>query len=125
LKAARGNSTSERGAWAESAALDFLRARGLNSVSRNYRCRHGEIDLIMRDGDQLVFTEVRYRRSRSLVSAAESVDKAKQRRLMASAEHFLQRHTEHASRRCRFDVVSVSGDDPAPRLDWIRDAFEA
>ena len=123
--ATRDSSTSERGAWAERAALDFLTARGLHNVSRNYRCRHGEVDLIMRDGDQLVFTEVRYRRSHSLVSAAESVDEAKQRRLMASAEHFLQRHAEHASRRCRFDVVSVSGDDPEPRLDWIRDAFEA
>ena len=119
------NSTTERGTWAESAALGFLTARGLSCVLRNYRCRHGEIDLIMRDGEQLVFTEVRYRRSRSLVSGAESVDMAKQRRLTASAEHFLQRHAEHASRGCRFDVVSVSGDDPQPRLDWIRDAFEA
>lgn len=118
-------STGERGAWAEDTALAFLIARGMRAVDRNYRCRHGEIDLIMRDGEDLVFAEVRYRSARALVSAAESVDAAKQRRLAASAEHFLQRHREHAVRGCRFDFVSVSGNDPRPRVDWIRDAFQA
>jgi len=115
--------TAARGAWAEDAALAFLAGKGLALVERNYRCRRGEIDLVLRDGAVLVFVEVRYRRRGALVGGGESVDGPKQRRLLASAEHFLLHHRAHAGRACRFDVVAVSGEDPAPRVEWIRDAF--
>ena len=116
--------TTTRGAWAEERALDYLKSRGLTPVTRNYRCRHGEIDLVMRDRAVLVFAEVRYRRESAWVDGADSVDGAKQRRLLASAEHFLAHHRGEDG-ECRFDVVSVSGDDPAPDFDWIQDAFQA
>lgn len=116
--------TRERGAWAEQHACEHLVRNGLTALLRNYRCRHGEIDLVLRDGDTLVFAEVRYRAHTGWVSGAQSVDAAKQRRLLASAEHFLQRHREHADRACRFDVIDISGPPQAPRVDWIQDAFQ-
>lgn len=117
--------TAGRGAWAEDVALETLVRQGLALVARNYRCRHGEIDLIMLSGTELVMVEVRYRRAGGLVDGAESVDDVKQHRLLATAEHFLQRHRRHAERSCRFDVVSVSGDAGEPRVEWLADAFQA
>lgn len=117
-------STRERGAWAEDRACEYLARHGLVALLRNYRCRHGEIDLVLRDGATLVFAEVRYRAHRDRVSGAQSVDAAKQRRLRASAEHFLQRHREHVECACRFDVLDICGPEHAPQVDWIQDAFQ-
>ena len=114
-----------RGAWAEEQAHEFLLARGMRPLARNYRCPLGEIDLVLRDGDAVVFAEVRFRARGAWVSGAESVDRRKQRRLVATAEHFLQRHRELAWRACRFDVVGVSASGGEPEFDWIRDAFQA
>ena len=119
------SSTIDRGNWAEDLALAFLLRRGLQQIARNYRCPHGEIDLILGDSDTLVFAEVRFRAAGALVSASESVTHAKQRRLLASAEHFLQRRGESDQRECRFDVLAVSGDEPNPEVHWVRDAFQA
>ena len=114
--------TTSTGSQAETHACRFLERKGLRLVERNYRCRRGEIDLIMRDGEYLVFVEVRYRGSRGFGGGAESVTGAKQRRLVAAAGHYLQ--TAHAGREppCRFDVVAVSRQTEP---DWITNAFEA
>lgn len=119
---ANGNS---RGAWAEDMALAFVVKQGLREVKRNYRCRYGEIDLILDHANTLVFAEVRYRAAGALVSATESISSAKQRRLLASAEHYLQRRGENDQRDCRFDVLAVSGRAPNPDVLWLRDAFQA
>lgn len=113
-----------RGRWAEDKALRHLKTHGLWILDRNYRCRHGEIDLVLLEGSVLVFTEVRYRGSGARVGAAHSVDQTKQARLWASAEHFLQRHPEHSNRRCRFDVVTIEGPCSSARLQWIKNAFD-
>lgn len=110
------------GAEAETLACAWLQSRGLRLQARNYRCRHGEIDLIMRDGDQLVFIEVRYRRSDRFGSAAETVNRSKQTRLIGAASHYLQ--ARGGSPSCRFDVLALSG-PRGERVDWIRDAFQA
>jgi len=105
------------GRAAEDAALKHLRQNGLKLVQRNYLSRCGEIDLVMRDGDTLVFVEVRYRARKSHGSAAETVDHRKRAKLIATAQTYLQRSRwRHA---CRFDVVALS----ASGADWIRDAF--
>lgn len=102
---------------AEDAALARLRQSGLTLLERNYRARRGEIDLVMRDGDTLVFVEVRYRSSAGYGSAAETVDHRKRAKLIAAAQSYLQRKRwRHA---CRFDVVAMQG----ARLNWLRDAF--
>lgn len=106
------------GREAEDRACAWLRERGLKLLERNFRCRGGEIDLIMRDGDTLVFVEVRYRRNDRFGGSAVTVDRRKQMRLIAAAHTFLQRSGQRAP--CRFDVVAVTGAD----LDWIPDAFQ-
>ncbi|MBO9536223.1 YraN family protein [Herbaspirillum sp.] len=107
------------GAAAEDAALAHLRGHGLVLVERNFRCKGGEIDLVMRDGDALVFVEVRARASRSHGGAAASVTPAKQRRLIVAAQSFLQRYPSPPP--CRFDVVGFDG----PEVEWLRNAIEA
>jgi putative endonuclease len=92
----------------ERLAEDYLRRHRLQPVARNHRCRFGEIDLVMRDGATLVFVEVRYRSSDRFGTAAETVDRRKQRRLTAAASHYLQGHPTVLP--CRFDVVAVSGE---------------
>jgi len=112
-----------RGREVEDQARQYLAARGLRLLQRNFRSRHGEIDLVMQDRDSLVFIEVRYRRSPAFGSAAESVDQRKQARLLACARRYLQLHPQCAQLPCRFDVISVNG--AGNTLDWIRNAFTA
>ena len=112
-----------RGDAVEAAALAHLQARGLRLISRNAAARGGEIDLVMTDGDALVFVEVRYRASDAFGGGAASVDAGKRRRLVRAAQAFLQRHPEHADAPCRFDVVAASGDPATPMLEWLQDAF--
>jgi len=107
----------------ERIAESFLRARGLTTVERNFHCRLGEIDLIMEDGDCLVFTEIRYRRNSHYGSGAESVTWAKQRRIIRTAQRYLQYHGHRALQTCRFDVVSMGQEKGKLRVTWIRDAF--
>lgn len=112
----------ERGSHAEALACRFLQRQGLRLVERNYRCRRGEIDLIMLDAGNPVFVEVRYRRQSRYGSGLESVDRNKQRRIVLCAAGYLQRHPRHAERPARFDVVAVGPDGD---IEWIRNAFDA
>ncbi len=112
---------ANRGEEAEQAALHYLEQQGLRLISRNYRCRQGEIDLIMAHGNQLAFIEVRYRKNSLFGSAAESVTPAKQRRIIAAASHYLISHGEN--RNCRFDVVAIAGDH-RNEIEWIQNAFQ-
>lgn len=108
----------------EQFACRYLQDRGLKPVARNYRCRIGEIDLVMRDDDCLVFIEVRYRSANAFSSAALTVDRRKQNKLLRTAEMFLATRPALAGRRARFDVVGVdAGPDGHQAVEWIRDAF--
>lgn len=115
----------QRGAAVEAAARDHLQQAGLRPVAANASYRLGEIDLVMLDGETLVFVEVRYRRDDRFGGGAASVDWRKQRKLVRAAQMFLQRHRRYADGPCRFDVVEADGDPDAPRLNWLRDAFRA
>jgi putative endonuclease len=117
--------TLDAGRWAEDRALEHLEACGLEVLARNYRCRFGELDLVMTHGTTLVFVEVRYRRNDRFGRAADTVTPAKQRRLQYAARHFLARFPAGRLPACRFDVVSVSRPNYAPEILWIRDAFTA
>lgn len=113
-------SPTHPGSRFELMAEQRLQAAGLQPLWRNYRCRGGEIDLIMRQGQTLVFVEVRYRANRRHGGAAESITKAKQHRVQLAARHYLQRHgLNEASQSCRFDVVLFEGETP----EWIPNAF--
>lgn len=104
----------------EGAALSFLQARGLRLVQANFLCRHGEIDLVMREGEVVVFVEVRYRRGAAFGGALASVTAAKRRRIVSAAHIWLAGRPLDARRPCRFDVVGFEGE----RVEWVRGAFD-
>jgi putative endonuclease len=112
---------SVSGEAAEAHACAHLQAAGLTLVCRNYRCRGGEIDLVMRDGETVVFVEVRFRASARFGTALESVDRRKRARLVVAALHYLQHNRVRAP--CRFDVVGLGPERGGSGLEWIRDAF--
>jgi len=117
---ARARAAREAGARAEEDAARFLERHGLEVVARNYRTRLGEIDLVARDGETLVFVEVRLRADSRYGGAAASVDARKRARIEAAARRFLAGLKREPP--CRFDVVTLDGDN---RAAWLRGAFEA
>lgn len=112
----------DRGAQAEQWAAQYLSGQGLQLVEQNYRSRYGEIDLIMRDGETLVFIEVRMRSHAGYGGAAGSIDAHKQQRLIRTAQHYLAglAHTPP----CRFDAVLMS-DTQGSEVRWLKHAFDA
>lgn len=104
----------------EEAAASFLQKEGVRILARNFRCRMGEIDLIGRDRDCLVFVEVKYRRGRGSGSALESVNVRKQRTISRVAGYYLLKHQLPADISCRFDVVGIDGN----QIRWVKNAFE-
>ncbi len=110
------------GKQAERWAAEFLQQQGLRLITRNFRSRLGEIDLIMQDNDTLVFVEVRQRRNADFGGAAASVDIHKQKRLIRAAQFYLARL--HHMPPCRFDVLLMD-DDQGHNAQWIKNAFDA
>lgn len=119
------NKPQTSGSRGEAAALARLQASGLRLLASNWRCRTGELDLVMLEGDTVVFVEVRYRRHIGWGGALASVDRRKQQKLVRTAAQFLQSEPHWNNRPCRFDVVALGGDEQAPSFDWIRNAFDS
>ena len=111
-------------AW-ELAARRHLEAAGLGLLGANQRYRMGEIDLVMDDRGIVVFIEVRYRSSDAFGGSVLSIDTHKQRKLILAARSFLAANPALARKPCRFDVVAVDGSVEPPRVEWIRNAFDA
>lgn len=109
-----------KGAVAEKYAEEFLQRQGMILLERNYRCRFGEIDLIMRDGTALVFIEVRMRASQIFGGAAASITFSKQKKLLRTARHYLA--SLKIEPPCRFDAVLLSGAN-GQEIEWIKNAF--
>ena len=116
-----------RGQPFEEEAQRLLQCHGLSILERNYSARTGEIDIIATEGDVLVFVEVRARSHRRFGGAANSVDKRKQKRIILTAQHYLQRHSQVKNRCCRFDVITFEPrQSEAERpVHWFRGAFTA
>lgn len=104
----------------ERKAAAYLEALGYRIVERNFRCRTGEIDLIAWDRRVLVFLEVKYRKTGSFGSPAEAVTPAKQRTICRVADYYRIRKGLSENQNCRFDVVSILGE----QIQLIRDAFQ-
>ena len=117
--------TASVGAQFEALAAWHLERAGLRVVERNWHSRYGELDLVMRDGEVLVFVEVRYRRDSRFGGGAASVGPGKRAKLVRAAQGFLEAHPALARLPCRFDVVAFDGKAVAPTLDWQRAAFDA
>ena len=103
----------------EKQAAAFLEKQGVRILERNFFCRSGEIDLVARDGNYLVFVEVKYRATAVSGEAAAAVDIRKQRRISRAAQFYLLRYG-YGEPPCRFDVVAIDGEE----IHWIRNAFD-
>lgn len=112
------------GSRAEHIVRRALEAHGLEHLCSNFRCKAGEIDLVMRDGDCIVIAEVRYRRSRGHGGALESVSRHKRQRIIRATRYLLRRYPHLATCPLRFDVVAVTGALDAPDIDWRQRAFD-
>ncbi len=112
--------STDHGQMAERDAERFLERQGVHVIARNYRRRFGEIDLIGRQGDVLVFVEVRKRSHRQFADGAESIDRRKQQRLLRTAEAYLQQQRWNGA--ARFDVIVL---DARNRIEWLQDAIQA
>lgn len=115
---ARLSPTQLQGQVGEQRALAYLARHGLKLVEANFQCKGGEIDLILRDGDALVFVEVRQRAASTHGGAAASITPAKIRRVVRAAQTYLLRFDRVPA--CRIDVVAIDGD----HLEWLRDAIQ-
>ncbi|MCR5800034.1 MAG: YraN family protein [Lachnospiraceae bacterium] len=107
------------GNYYEDAAAEYLKDKGIEIVCRNFACRIGEIDIIGRDKDTLVFFEVKYRKNDSYGDALQAVDLKKQKKIIRVADYFIMTHD--TGLYYRFDVIGITGD----RIDWIKNAFGA
>jgi putative endonuclease len=116
----------QRGRHWEAVAADYLEDRGLIVLSRGYRCRLGELDLVCRDAASLVVVEVRARSNSSFGSAVETIDSRKRARIIQATRHFLMRRREWRDAAIRFDVVAFDAIDTLePAVRWIKNAFDA
>lgn len=111
----------------EDRALEYLSARGMMLVARNFKTPGrggGEVDLIMRSADgTLVFVEVRHRKSASHGGAAASISATKRRRIVFAAQHYISRLARTPP--CRFDVIALQGDGQELQIEWLQAAFDA
>lgn len=114
-----------RGQYAEHAACAFLQAQGLRLVTRNFRCKVGEIDLILQQQDWLICAEVRLRSRMDFGGAVVSVTRRKQQKIIAATQVFLQYQPRFAACAIRFDIVAVQGTPGDWRIDWLQAAFMA
>ncbi len=111
------------GLQAEKLAARFLKQRGLRVVTTRFRCKQGEIDLIMWDKETLVFIEVRFRAQISYATPAETVNAVKQQKILKTARYYLWVNALHAQAACRFDVLAITGPLAKPHIQWIQAAF--
>ncbi len=114
------------GSFYEQMAKQYLEANGLVLIEQNYRTRRGEIDLIMRDKDTLVFIEVRYRNLKSRVTPEESMTMSKRKRILRCAQKYLTAKSAW-NKDCRFDFIGIQPNALSQQfeINWIRSAFEA
>ena len=113
-------SRKKQGNKAEDLAFKFLNKKGLKLLEKNFSTKAGEVDLIMQDGETIVFIEVRYRKNADFGGAAASVTPKKQLRVIKAALAYQQKHAPQSS--MRFDVVAIEGDNE--ELNWIQSAFD-
>jgi len=113
----------DNGRIAETLARRFLLDRGLTTVTTNYRCRFGELDLVMRDAKLLVIVEIRYRSRFTHGGPIESISAAKRRKIAMATQHFIRRYPSYRKVPVRFDVVGLAGNLSSADIHWIAGAF--
>ena len=120
------NSNLRKGLQYEDLARDFLVERGLGLLESNYRCRFGEIDLIMHDRDAICFVEVKFRGSLAFGGAAVALPRHKQRKIIKSAQLYIATNSRLSNRALRFDAFLIQRQPNGNNeFNWIRNAFFA
>ena len=114
-----------RGRHWEETAERWLNDKGARLIARNFHCRIGEIDLIVRDGSEIAFIEVKFRSRAGYGTGADHVTFTKQRRIIGAARHYLQYHDHPPTQVFRFDVISIAATVGGTEIEWIKNAFEA
>ncbi len=111
------------GEAAETLVAHYLQQQGFQLIDRNFRCRLGEIDLIGTHQNQLLFVEVRFKSREDYGTPASSVNGRKQKKIIRTAQFFLQHYPAFANYACRFDVIAVTLQSGEPAIEWIENAF--
>ena len=109
--------TRRKGTFYEDAVCEYLKKQGVVILQRNFRCRLGEIDIIARDGDCIVFAEVKYRKNNVCGDALSAVGYTKQKKICRCAQVYCMYHPQITS--IRYDVIGITD----TRIEWIKDAF--
>ena len=117
--------TRKSGKRAEDIAANYLKKQNVKIISRNFHSRFGEIDLIGLEKETLVFIEVRYRKNEDYLSAIETIDRHKCKKIIITSEVYLNKRKKYQSYQCRFDVITITGDINEPVIEWIKSAFQA
>lgn len=120
-----GKTTKEIGSKAEQFAQQYLRKQGLKVLATNVGYPFGEIDLIAEDGNELVFIEVRFRSNCSHGTAAETVQKPKQRRIVLASQAWLANNQTYQNHYCRFDLIAIDSVIDSKHTNWERNAFHS
>ena len=122
--------SQKKGQKFERFSESYLKKKGMKLITRNFNCRHGEIDLIMQDEQTLVFVEVRYRNNPGFGSALDSITPTKQKKIIKTAQYYLQTNSWTNHLFCRFDAFGIIGNDKQEansasdyQFEWIKDAF--
>jgi len=124
LFSTKKNSTRATGNITEQFAKKYLIQQGLTFVDKNIHCRQGEIDLIMQDGNTLVFVEVKYRKNNHFGGAISAVSVTKQNKIRHCATFYLHKmKLNEYNTPCRFDVMALEGDINQPQINWLKNAF--
>jgi len=118
---------NQKGQYAENLALNYLQAQGLTRLQENFSCKHGEIDLIMRDNEFIVFIEVRYRKQTRFGHPLETINYTKQKKIIKTIQYFLIKNPEFNNLACRIDAVALNSQTQPGQdhIDWIKNAIQA
>lgn len=108
----------------EALAVKYLKKKGFKVIERNYHCPVGEIDLIAREGDTLVFIEIKARSSSAFGLPQDAVDRFKQEKIIRAARAYLAKHHLNEEIPARFDVVAIHVTPSGPSIELIKDAFQ-
>lgn len=118
------NTTTDVGRYTENLASDYLKSQNLTLLEQNFHSKHGEIDLIMLDGNCYVFIEVKYRKNDTFGGGFSAINSTKQKKIQRSTQAYLQqKELNEFNTECRFDIITLIGNIEAPQITWIKNAF--